>query len=481
MTAHSSQRNIRRIGIAGAVLWGTLALTLTGAGQEAPPKASDDFLRSMNMCPYPAKSDIKDRVLEPGMITGRTLSEARINEDFSNLDDLKWLEPIAKSKRVLLYGELHYYQVIQYLRDRILFALNTYDYYPLLVIERQYSITGYLDHYIGLADDREAEAFRRAAMEGLVTDVEEFGLLTDMRRWNKLHPAKRIHIGASDVEHDFKTTLRRVIVPYFRKADPGFAIDLDAFVVEDLESLVPALRKKLAPLAARGFVGDYPFLTASYIECVLDNLYSIYLSRRYDFNYNRQKAIVRNLTDPRFLGRYLAEGKVMIHGGEWHTPSRFPYPDGGNFYREGSYLSYDYGPTKGKTYAITVKGMALQFGPMAGLDLGRAVPHGGSYNYCINQFQAAYKQKLVTPDGYYFMKAGLSDADRFFMAVAYEFDHKPLLIQRFDWPAAEAKAKKISDRQARAVADLKDYLERYDATIVVFRSPILRAVMKGDQ
>lgn len=64
------------------------------------------LLSTLGICPYPEKGELKDSILNPKWIQGRTLSEDDINADFSNLDDLKWLKPIAKRNKVILFGKM---------------------------------------------------------------------------------------------------------------------------------------------------------------------------------------------------------------------------------------------------------------------------------------------------------------------------------------------------------------------------------------
>lgn len=451
-----------------------------GASWARQAPAGTDVLGSQGITAYPGKAGRAASLLQPGDITGEPLSDDEISATFSNIDDLRWLAPIARRSKVVLVGEYHYYRTIHRLRNRILFALNTFDRYPLLALEVPFSYGGYLDHYVGLKDDASAARFFETSLRDLVIYEEDVDLLRAIREWNARSPDRRIHVGATDVEHDLIGTLRRVVVPFFELADPGLHIDLASFVEADVETLVPALLKRLPELRSRGFVGPQPFLTPQYLECVLANVRSTYECHRYNFDVFRQRAIIRNLTDPRFLGRYFRSGKVMIHGGEWHTPTHFPYPGGANFLREGSYLTYDYPPTRGRTYSISIKGLAYQFGPMADVDLSQAVFHGKQYADLIRRFQGAYRQKLVTPDAYYLMEPTGADYDRWlYRSLADGFQHRPLLIQKIDWARMAERAKVLSPEAARYVPIIREEIERHDASIVVFRSPVARVRMRG--
>jgi hypothetical protein len=479
-----SWKNIKILLLLGGIICSLMLFNLAiapglRAQEEKGSQKTRELLANMNIYLYPEKEELKEIPFDSKWIEGIPLSSEDVNADFSNFDDLQWLKPIAQKNKVFLLGEYHYYQTIQHLRNRILFALNTFDSYPLLIIELQYSLSGFFDYYVGLTDDKEAEDYYQNVIYDLVGEEESYELLEHLRSWNKMHPDKRIHIGSTDVEHDYTGTLRRVIVPYFKLLNPSFNIDYDTFSLLDLEELLPKLEEQLKEAKAKNIVGKYSFLTPQYIECVLENLKSTRLCYKYDFNYYRQRAIVRNLTDPRFFGKYLTEGKVMIHGGAYHTPSHFPYPDGGNFYREGSYLSYDFESTKGKTYSLALHGFAYQIGPMAEVDLDKSLHHGSGYKGIVKSFQGAYKQGLVSPEDYYLFWRELNEFDKFLFTAAYKYNHHSMLVKNIDWDKVIEKAKESSSKLYNSVRMQKDMeYDPYDANILVFRSPITRVKMK---
>jgi hypothetical protein len=69
------------------------------------------------------------------------------------------LKGIGKENRAVLGGVDHFNKYIQNLRNRILFALNTYDYFPVIIFERPFTYTAFVNHYLHLEDDDEAEIF----------------------------------------------------------------------------------------------------------------------------------------------------------------------------------------------------------------------------------------------------------------------------------------------------------------------------------
>jgi len=49
----------------------------------------------------------------------------------------------------------------------------------------------------------------------VATGHESLELLEHIRRWNRVHPESRIHIGGYDIEHDIRSTIDKVLIPYF--------------------------------------------------------------------------------------------------------------------------------------------------------------------------------------------------------------------------------------------------------------------------
>ncbi|MCK4420696.1 hypothetical protein KAW48_02775 [candidate division WOR-3 bacterium] len=480
--AWSENKNYRiLVGILHTFLFVCMLAALSlKAEEQSDTLDRKELLASMDICMYPEIDELKDCKFQKDWLQVESLSREDVDTAFSNFCDLNWLKPIAQKNKVFLFGENHYYQTTHHLRNRILFALNTFDRYPLLIIEQQYSLSGFWNYYISLTDDNEAENFYQNVIYNLVGTEEMHELLGHLQRWNRRYPDRRIHIGATDVEHDYISTLRRVIIPYFQLLDPSFRVDLERITILDLKDLLQDLEKRLQKAKSQNLVGAYPFLTPQYIECVIENLRSFYLCRQYDFNYYRQHAMVRNLTDPRFFGKFLTEEKVMIHGGSYHTPTHFPYPEGGNFLREGSYLSFDFEPTKGKTYSVYIKGLAYQIGSMADINLDSCLHHGSSYRRTIKKFQRAYKEGLVSPESYYLFNWEIDDYDKLIFAKAYANGHLPLLVKKIKWNKTLEKSEEISRDFYETMRWIKDNYDRYDAFIIIPRSPITHVKRKRE-
>jgi hypothetical protein len=449
--------------------------------QEKPD--SDDAketLKSMGITPYPDLKELQELKFKDDWMQVETISPANINNNFSNIDDLSWLKPIAQKNKVVLLGEYHYYKYIDNLRNRMIFALNTFDRYHLLVLELQYSSTGYMEYYVNIKDDAKAEEFNRKEMYEMLPTADTFNVVEYIRIWNKTHPDKFIHVGCHDIEHDFKTTIQKIIVPYFKKLDAAFTVDLEMINWRDLGPLLKDVEERLQKAKKENVIGEYPFITPQYIECVLENLRSLYYSKKYEFNYYREKAMVRNLIDPRYLGKFFQEGKVMMHCGGYHASKYLNYPEGGNFFREGSYLTHEFELTKGKTYSLLVRGFAYQLGPMADINLDSYVRYGSGYTNTIKTYQKAKEKGLVTPEGYYLFNSELDDFSKMVFKKAYDDSQQPMIVKNIDWENIISKAKAESQEMYEAALEIKDTFDQFNAVILIPKSPMVQLKKKID-
>ena len=415
--------------------------------------------------PYPKPDELKKLTFSEDWLQVQPLLDEDINSTFSNIDDLEWLKPIAQENRVILLGESpHYGQIIHHLVNRIFFALNTFDWYPLLIVETAYSFGVFWDYYVGLKNDKEARDFYQGVMYDMVDEEEGYKRLEHLRRWIKIHPDKRIHVGGHDMEFDYRTTLRRIIISYFQLLDPSFNIDLEKITHPPSKrdwNLLGDLEARLKEAKEKNLIGPYPFLTPEYIECVLENL----KSRFFD---NRSHALVRNLTDPRFLGKYLREGKAVIHVGGDHVTRRD---------REGPYLSSEFEPTKGKTASIFFRFFAFSLGSMKDVNLDSCLFHGRGYHRMVEQLQWAYQQGLIEPEEYY-LPHRINEFEKLIFKKAYAYNCKPLLVKNIEWEQLIETANKVSPELYKLVRYWEDKAsggpKHYDTLIFVPRTRITR-------
>ncbi len=436
-----------------------------------------DQLDNIGLYPLPTLDQLSDITLQEYLMETSRISTDDIAANFENIEDLMWLKPHAQENKVVLLGENHYYRFIQHIRNRMFFALNTFDQYPLIILENQYSLTGFVNHYLTLKDESEANEFLSKELNNIIHNVESMNLLKHMRRWNMRYPEKALYVGYSDVEHDYRTTLKKLIIPYFQKLGFDQKLEVDDIINSDLKEILQLYRQQLALAKKKNLEGQYPFITPSYIETVLDNLDSYYKCKIFDFNFYRQKAMVRNITEKAFLGKYWLGKKAFIHAGAYHTPNHFEYPDGGNFYREGSYLSYDFPYTKNKTYSIRIEGRAYALDQMADIDLEKCMHSGWYYQRSVKKFQKAYKKKLIAPDESY-VESKMNAFDSLIMKKALLNKKEALLVDKVHWKPALNSAKQEDKKKFTLLKGILNTYQRYDKFIYVTRSPLTIARLK---
>ncbi len=445
------------------------------ASPDASPPASEPSqpaLESLGLRRYAASAF----ALPKDIIDVVALRDEDVGDDFDNVDDLAWLEPVIERNRVVMFGENHYYEGVHHLAHRVLFALNQFDRVPFISMESPYSAGAVWDHYVGIGDDAAAAAFYDAEVARRVAYAETRAFLERIRAWNKRYPRRRIHVGTHDVEHDVDTALTLSLAPYFRSLEPALVVEYADYVADPAAALA-RLDDAVAVARTRRHVGPYPFMTAAYAAAVVENIRALHLGRAHDFTYYRQRAIVRNLTDPAYLGRYLRRGKAMIWAGAYHTPTRAALPDGGSFLREGAYLAHEFGPTRGKTYSIQAIGVSVALGDMAGVNLDDCMFTGSGYGDMVRPLQEAHAAGLIAPDD--FMVAGGSAVADMVAAVAPRVDHAPFRVVSIDWDGVSKLAAMLGDGVERAVRGVRTQFDGHDVTIVVPRSRVVRLLPRA--
>ena len=434
-------------------------------------------LLDYGLYPYPPIEELQKNIFSDSLIKAQPLSNQDINNDFTNTEDLHWLKEIAQQNKVILLAEEHYHQFISNFRNRILFYLNTVDYYPLIVMEAQYSYTGFINYYLNIEDDKVAAKFYNEYIYDMVTTEDDYNLLQHIRKWNKINSSKKITVGYSDIEHDYKTTIKNVLIPYFKNIDKNIKIDVGNLSTKDMGELLPWFYSLLEKAKKLNLVGDYPFLTPGYISNILVNLESTFKAYYYQFDYYRQKAIVRNLTDLNFFGNYIIAHKVLIHGGNYHMTTHFNYPDKANFYREGSFLEGDFEPTKGKVYSISFHCFSRSLGKVANIDIDSCLQQGSYYISMVKQWQKAFNAKLVDSDKY-LLDFNMNDLHKLILKTSILLGHQPILINKFDWSSILEIAKKTDNNLFNELKNWSDDYYRYDKHIFIPGSPFIVAMKK---
>lgn len=428
-------------------------------------------LKDYGITKYPTLGDVENSLFDDDFIDINPLSHEDINTNFSNIDDLEWLKTIAIKNKVILFGELHYFQYVHNLRNRIFFALNNFDYYPLLILEAEYSITPFLNHYVMIKDDISAKKFEDE-IYNFICSESKYALIQHIRRWNKTHPQKLIRIACTDVEHDDERTIKKILIPYFNKIDNSLTPS-KCFNSHDINIMFTVFDSLLVLAQEKQLVGKYKFITTNYIKNIITNLKSTFDSMNDDWLFKRQKAIIRNLSDTDFFGNDLRECKAMLYGGLSHTPTHVNEEDSISW--EGTYLTNEFGPTKNKTFSITAMGLSLSLSQMIDRNLASCLLQGSAYNFIFSQMHDAYIKGLLNPKQYYFVRKENYKNDEFKKLIikkSYRVSNEPILIEKIFWEKLLERSQKESIEMHKSLTSWKDFIDKYDAFIFVPKSPI---------
>lgn len=352
--------------------------------------------------------------------------------------------------------------------------------------------------------DKEAREFERANSELFLNGfTADFQLLEHVRRWNATHPKRRIQVGCYDIEHDASLTIQQVLRPYFADAKQAFetngptvapnvpaALSTVARIFEYREKCSPdelsdafrPMREALIAAKEEGLVGRYPFLTADYIERVIVNLESTHAAYSQDFNRHRQEAMIRNLTDPRFLGASFTSGKVLLHAGAAHTATHVPYSVVDTSLGEGSYLTYEFEPTKGRTFSLFMSGVAFS----SVLELERVDIHADgqlrdtAYGRMAAKVQREAAGGKLAPAATYYIEheevlRAMTPAWWAFLHrllhLAYQYQNRPLVFHHVPWASLSEQARQMSPEDARTVSTIQEQWQTHDLGVLVPISP----------
>ncbi|HLN73649.1 MAG: hypothetical protein ACM3O8_00190 [Methylococcaceae bacterium] len=316
---------------------------------------------------YPTENQLSTCPIDEQDILVDTIKLAQINDQFSNVPSLDWLKPIAEKNKIVAIGESHHLRFNQYLMKDILFSLNKFDHFSLLVLELNYSYAGYFNYYLSLDNDNEAKVFSDSVLTKIFPQY--VSLMAEIRNWNKLYPEKKIQVGCSDLEHDFMKTIQLILNPYLLKTDPK--ADVSYSVKDTLKGYLARAKEIIEQAKKENVIGDYSFQTPQYMESVYENLASSIPIKIDPKNFNdhsqRFLVMIRNVTDKRFLGKQVADEKSVFYGGSEHfrivdAEDYFSVNFGMNDNRkntEGYFLAHSFEPTKGNVYTIRLNTLAV--------------------------------------------------------------------------------------------------------------------------
>ena len=442
---------------------------------------STDVQRLMKMGIYPIESIASEiNYIDTNLIKYDSISLEDINVDFSNIQDLEWLKEIGNNSKAVLIGEDHFNTYIQNLRNRIFFALNTYDYFPVIILERPFTYTEFVNYYLQLEDDKEAELFYEKNLVRIVNTKEEYSLLQHTRRWNTNHPEKPVAVGYYDVEKtidELSVTLNQILIPYFQKLDPQLNFDWEVVLSGNFEELIKELKFNLKKAVKANHIGQYPFITPKYISAVIDNLESSNYALYVDYMLYRQKALLRNITDTLYLGKYIQTGKIVIHSGSMHLRTKVESDSTNNLW-EGSYLTHVYEPTLGKTYSLQIESIARSLGEAATINSSYVEPALG-YSGLLKKMQDAFNDGLIDSDGCYFISIYnevLNEYSKFWIQEGKKYKGQGLFIKSAHWDEILDLIQTNHPEKADSFVEQIGYNVLFDDVIIIPCSPIITPI-----
>lgn len=255
---------------------------------------------------------------------------------------------------------------------------------------------------------------------------------------------------------------------------------------EDLEDALRPIKAVLGLAKDANVVGRYPFLTTEFIERVIVNLestHAAYAAYSKDFHQHRQQAMIRNLTDPSYLGASFTSGKVLLHAGEAHTATRVPYSKDETVPWEGSYLAHKFEPTKGRTFSLSLSGFAFSSAlELEQVDLDTyGLLKDTAYGHIVAKVQQksadgtfasddahvfAYEEQLkgMTPGWWAFLHC--------LLRITSQYRNRPLVFHHVPWASLSEQASQISPEHAQTVSTIQEQWQTHDLGILVPISPL---------
>jgi hypothetical protein len=95
----------------------------------------------------------------------------------------------------------------------------------------------------------------------------------------------------------------------------------------------------------------------------------------------------------------------------------------------------------------------------------------------VKNWQMAFNQKLVDQDNCLF-DFKMNDLHKLIMKTSYSLNHKPILINKFDWVSILETAKKTNNNLFNELKNWSEDYSRYDAHIFIPGSPFIVAMKK---
>lgn len=326
------------------------------------------------------------------------------------------LRGLTSERKVLFVGETHWNVGVHAAFGDLLSTLLESRGVSALFLELSLSSTAPFQHYVGLADDREAAAFLERELHAFLAQPSTLEFLEILRLWNRAHPEDPVQVACHDLEFDGELVLERVIGP----ALSGEVPTLEALVRDPAGQL-----ERLRRLVSESEI-DHPYLTAPFLLAVLENLGSS-IGRR--SMADRQVVLNRNLESVH--GDLLESGFSVFLGGGSHA-LKSP-PKDGQPWTEAAWLEHRFEPTKGRVATLRLAGLGVSFGAAAEVDPSRSMRPATNYAGFLRRYRSAAAAGRATAGTFYRLEGGsLDPIDALALMRGSELDRNVLWLESVD-------------------------------------------------
>jgi hypothetical protein len=162
-----------------------------------------------------------------------------------------------------------------------------------------------------------------------------------------------------------------------------------------------------------------------------------------------------------------------------------------SFHREGSYLTYELEPTKGRTFSLFLSGFAFSslldaedvdidaYGQLKDTDYGRF----------IAKIQHEAARGALVPDAAYVIEyqeaqkaksPAMVAFEHRLLHIAYRYHNRPLVLHHIPWASLSEQAAEVSPEHAQDVIALQEMCQLHDLNILVPTSPLTALRKRGE-